>query len=101
MRPGRSGRAWVLTFSSARVSALTSALERCWEKCRWIPSRWWRRAHSSVSVPLRCFLEVDENVVPALGDAHDLLELGVEQVEQRKRALEEQSPGAQLLPRGA
>src|SRR4051812_4078743 len=40
MRPGRSGRACALTFSSAWVSASTSASVRCCEKCRSIPSRW-------------------------------------------------------------
>jgi hypothetical protein len=33
MRPGRRGRAWALTFSSARVSALMSVPARWREKC--------------------------------------------------------------------
>jgi len=49
----------------------------------------------------RRLLEVDENVVPALGDADGLFELGVEHIEQRQRALEEEAPGAQPLGRRA
>jgi hypothetical protein len=44
---------------------------------------------------------VDENVVPTLRDTDGVLEFGVEDVEQRKRALEEQAPGVQPLRRGA
>ena len=48
-----------------------------------------------------CFLEVDEDVVPAHRDAHGVLELGVEHVEQRERALEEEAPAAQPFGRRA
>lgn len=46
-------------------------------------------------------LEMDEDVVPALRDAHRLLEFRIEHVQQRQRALEEEAPGVQSLARGA
>ena len=45
--------------------------------------------------PFGRFLEVDEDVVPAHRDAHGVLELGVEHIDERKRALEEKAPAAQ------
>ena len=45
------------------------------------------------------FLEMNEDVVPALRDAGVSFELGIENVEKRHRALEEQPPAAQLLGR--
>ena len=50
---------------------------------------------------VRRLLELDEDVVPALWDAHRLLELGIEHVDQRQRALEEEPPAAESLGRGA
>src|SRR5271155_627605 len=39
-RPGRSGRAWAPTFSSARVRTLISLSVMCAAKCSSIPFRW-------------------------------------------------------------
>jgi hypothetical protein len=52
------------------VSALVSASVRCWEKCRWIPSRWWRRARFIVSAFVG---EDDEDRAPVVfgADAAD------------------------------
>jgi len=50
---------------------------------------------------VRRFLEVDEDVVPALRDARVLFELRIENVDKCHRALEEQPPAAQPLRRGA
>jgi len=47
-----------------------------------------------------CFLEVDEGVVPAQRDAGVALELGVEDVGERERALEVEAPGAEPLAGG-
>ena len=43
------------------------------------------------------FLEMDEDVVPALRDVGVSFELGIENVEKRHRALEEEPPAAQPL----
>jgi hypothetical protein len=48
----------------------------------------------------RRLVELDEDVVPAQRDAGVALELGVEHVEERERALEEEPPGPQPLGRG-
>ena len=48
-----------------------------------------------------CLLEVDEDVVPAQRDPGVALELGVEHVDERERALEVEAPGAQPLGGGA
>ena len=50
---------------------------------------------------VRRFLEVDEDVVPALRDAGVSFELRVENVDKRHRALEEEPPAAQPLGRRA
>ena len=47
------------------------------------------------------FLEVNEGVVPAHRDPDGVLELAVEHVDQRERALEEEAPGSQPFGRGA
>jgi len=50
---------------------------------------------------VRRFLEMDEDVVPALRDAGVSLELRIENVEKRHRTLEEEPPAAQPLGRRA
>ena len=151
MRPGRSGRACALSFSSARASALMSASVRCCEKCRSIPSRWCRRASAIVSVHFAVgttrierrsavrgwtrstspafSIPIDDageaalavegaqqarscgcpRAIPrggrgrrtsACGIADRLLELRVEHVGERKRALEVEAPAAKALGRG-
>ena len=50
---------------------------------------------------VRRFLEVDEDVIPALRDAGIPLELRIEDVEEREGAFEEEPPGMQPLGRRA
>ncbi len=50
---------------------------------------------------LRRLLEMNEDVVPALRDAHRLLEFRIEHVQERQRALEEEAPSVQALGRRA
>ena len=50
---------------------------------------------------VRRFLEVDEDVVPALRDAGVSFELRIENVDKRHCTLEEEPPAAQLLGRRA
>jgi hypothetical protein len=51
-RPGRSGRTWVRTCSSARATSLRSSGERCSVKCRRMPSRCATRADRSAFLPV-------------------------------------------------
>ena len=151
MRPGRRGRAWALSFSSAlrerldvgvaevaersalrsRVDGgggLRSIVARPWSvRTTRIERRSFSRSHASdeaglfdpvddageaalaVEDPLGelvhaqtvgSLLEVDEDVVPAQRDTGVALELGVEHVDERERALEVEAPGAQPLGEG-
>ena len=51
-RPGRGGRTWSRTFSSAAVSAASSRGLRCSTKCSWIPRWCTSRAACSVLSPV-------------------------------------------------
>ena len=51
------------------------------------------------SQPVRCLLEVNEDVVPAQRDAGVAPELVVEYVDERERTLEVEAPGAQPFRR--
>ena len=64
------------------------------------PGCGWRR--SFIGLPPTGLLELDEDVVPAEGQRRPAAsQLGVEDVRQRQRALEEDAPGRERLGRGA